>query len=101
VFDEPRAALAALGVDLREMESHGKTQYCCGGGAGVFLIDASEPLRRRTFEIKQHQVDDTGADTLVTTCNTCRMSFTSGARKVNWTTPIESLIELVAANLAD
>lgn len=101
VFHEPRAALAALGVELREMESHGKTQYCCGGGAGVFLIDASEPLRRRTFEIKQHQVENSGADSLVTTCNTCRLTFTLGGRKVNWNTPVESLVELVAANLAD
>ncbi|HVW70446.1 MAG TPA: (Fe-S)-binding protein [Steroidobacteraceae bacterium] len=101
VFEEPRAALKALGVELHEMESHGKTQYCCGGGGGVFLIDAAEPLRRRTFEIKQHQVDETGADALVTTCNTCRLSLSSAGRKVNWNTPIESLVELVAANLAD
>jgi Fe-S oxidoreductase len=101
VFHEPRTALAALGLELHEMESHGKTQYCCGGGAGVFLIKASEPLRRRTFEIKQHQVDDTGADSLVTTCNSCRLSFTAEGRKVNWHTPVESLVELVAAHLAD
>jgi len=101
VFDEPRVALAALGVDLREMESHGETQYCCGGGGGVFLIDAAEPLRRRTFEIKQHEVDETGADSLVTTCDSCRMTFMSGARKVSWQKPIESLVELVAANLTD
>lgn len=83
VFHEPRAALAALGLELHEMESHGKTQYCCGGGAGVFLIDASRPLRRRVFEIKQRQVEDTGAQSLVTTCNTCRLTFTSEGRKVN------------------
>jgi Fe-S oxidoreductase len=99
VFEEPRIALQALGVELREMESHGKTQYCCGGGGGVFLINAAEPLRRRAFEIKQHQVDDTGAESLVTTCDTCRINFMSNARKVNWTTPVESLVELVAANL--
>ncbi|HEY6925221.1 MAG TPA: (Fe-S)-binding protein [Steroidobacteraceae bacterium] len=101
IFREPRVALEALGVDFREMESHGKTQYCCGGGGGVFFIDAAEPLRRRTFEIKQHQVEDTGADSLVTTCNTCRLSFSSAGRKVNWNKPVESLVELVAANLAD
>jgi Fe-S oxidoreductase len=101
VFDEPRAALEALGLELCEMESHGKTQYCCGGGGGVFLIDASEPLRRRTFEIKQHQVDDTGAQSLVTTCNTCRLTLSSQANRVNWGTPVESLVELVAAQLTD
>lgn len=99
VFQEPRVALKALGVELKEMESHGTTQYCCGGGGGVYLLSAAEPLRRRAFEIKQHQVDDTGADSLVTTCDTCRFTFVSGARKVNWHTPVESLVELVAAHL--
>jgi len=100
VFKEPRMALDALGVDLREMESHGTTQYCCGGGGGVLFLNAAEPLRRRAFEIKQHQVEETQADSLVTTCDTCRSTFISGARKVSWGTPIESLVELVAANLA-
>lgn len=101
VFNEPRVALEALQVDLREMESHGKTQYCCGGGSGVFMLEASELLRRRTFEIKQRQVDETGAGSLVTTCDTCRVTFMRGADQVNWHTPIESLVEMVAANLAD
>lgn len=101
VFEEPRAALKALGLELREMESHGKTQYCCGGGGGVFLIDAAASLRRRTFDIKQHQVDDTGAETLVTTCSSCRLNFRREGHKVNWSTPVESLVELVAAHLAD
>jgi len=101
VFEEPRIALNALGVDLKEMPSHGKTQYCCGGGAGVFLIDAAEPLRRRAFEIKQRQAEDTAADSVVTTCDSCRINFISGARKVNWDKPIESLVELVAAHLED
>lgn len=101
VFQEPRAALKALGVELREMESHGKTQYCCGGGSGVFMLQDSEPLRRRAFEIKQRQVDDTGAQSLITTCDSCRATFMSGAQKVNWHTPVESLVELIADNLAD
>jgi Fe-S oxidoreductase len=101
VFKEPRVAFEALGVDLREMESHGKTQYCCGGGGGTFMLAGSQELRRRTFDIKMRQVEDSGADSLVTSCDTCRMTFESGAELVNWNRPIESLVELVAANLAD
>ena len=58
VFEEPRDALEALGVELHEMESHGKTQYCCGGGGGVLMLSGSEELRRRTFDIKMRQVED-------------------------------------------
>jgi Fe-S oxidoreductase len=101
VFKEPRETLEALGVDFHEMESHGKTQYCCGGGGGVLMLSGSEELRRRTFEIKMRQVEDSGADSVVTSCDSCRMTFTSGAKRVNWDRPVESLVELVAANLAD
>jgi len=101
VFEEPRAALDALGVNLREMESHGTTQYCCGGGGGVMMLSASEELRRRTFDIKMRQVEDSGADSVVTSCDTCRMTFERGAKLVNWDRPVESLAELVAANLAE
>lgn len=101
VFKEPRMALEALGVDFREMESHGKTQYCCGGGGGVLMLSGADELRRRTFEIKMRQVEDSGADAVVTSCDTCRMTFTSGAKRVNWDRPVESLVELVADNLVD
>jgi len=101
VFEEPRDALAALGVELHEMESHGKTQYCCGGGGGVLMLSGSEELRRRTFDIKMRQVEGTHADSVVTSCDTCRMTFERGAKQVNWSLPVESLAELVAANLAD
>jgi Fe-S oxidoreductase len=93
--------LEALGVDFREMESHGKTQYCCGGGGGVLMLSGADELRRRAFDIKMRQVEDTGADAVVTSCDTCRMTLTSGAKRTNWDRPIESLVELVADNLLD
>ena len=86
VFDEPRAALEAMGIELKEMESHGRTQYCCGGGAGVMLIERAAPLRKRAFDIKMRQVDNTGADAVVTSCESCRMNFAIGAQNANWQT---------------
>ncbi len=67
VFEEPRAVLEALGMDLREQESHGRTNMCCGGGAGVFVIGRAAPLRHKVFELKKGQIDDTGAESLVVT----------------------------------
>lgn len=99
VFDEPRTALAAMGVELKEMESHGKTQYCCGGGGGVMLIDRAAPLRKRAFGIKMRQVEDTGADAVVTSCESCRMNFAIGAEGANWQTPVKSLVQMVADHL--
>lgn len=100
VIDEPRKAFDAMGIELTEMESHGKTQYCCGGGGGVMLIERAAPLRKRAFDIKMRQVDDTGADTIVTSCESCRMNFDIGAENSNWQKEVRSLVEMVADNLA-
>jgi Fe-S oxidoreductase len=101
VFDEPRAAIRALGLELKEMESHGRTNLCCGGGGGQFMIERAAPLRHRAFELKMREVDDTGATKVLTACNSCRYNYQSGAAEANWQTPVESLVEHVAANLAD
>lgn len=44
---EPRSVLRALGVDFREVESTGEMNWCCGGGAGVFLLNRASPCVRR------------------------------------------------------
>ncbi|HET7204589.1 MAG TPA: (Fe-S)-binding protein [Steroidobacteraceae bacterium] len=100
VFDEPRNALKAIGVEIREMESHAKTNYCCGGGGGVVLNERANKLRAGAFHIKMKEADATGAGSVVTACGHCRMTFIAGAQNANWQKPIESLVELVAANLA-
>jgi Fe-S oxidoreductase len=99
VFDEPRAAIAALGLDLKEMESHARTNFCCGGGGGQFLIERAAPLRARAFEIKMREADDTGASAVLTACNSCRLNYLNGAENANWKMPVRSVVELVAANL--
>ena len=65
------------------------------------LNERAARLRQGTFHIKMKEVDATGAGAVVTACGHCRMTFIAGAQQANWQTPIESLVELVAANLAD
>jgi Fe-S oxidoreductase len=101
VLDEPRETLAAIGFELREMESHATTNYCCGGGGGVFLNQRAATLRQGAFRIKMQEADATGAGAVVTACGHCRMTFMAGAQQANWQKPIESLVELVAANLQE
>jgi Fe-S oxidoreductase len=101
VFDEPRAAIRALGVDCVEVEPTRTQSYCCGGGAGNFLIARSAPLRAKVWELKRKQFEATGADRVVTACASCRINFMAGAADTHWETPIESLTALVGANLAD
>ena len=96
-----RRVLAALGLKLAELEDHGLTGYCCGGGGGVVSNLRAAPLRAKVFELKRRQVDATGAKRFVTSCGQCRITLETGARLAKWDKPVESLLELVAENLAD
>lgn len=99
VIDEPRAALKALGVDFRESSPTAERNWCCGGGAGTFLINRAAPLRHKAWQIKRAQVEATGADTVVLSCASCRLNFMEGDEVEQSGLHIESLIELVAAQL--
>ncbi len=99
-FDEPRDVLNALGVKLTEMESHGRTNLCCGGGGGVAMLKSAQTLRRKAFELKREEVDRTGAPTVVTACNTCMQSLEMGKEWLNWDKDVVNLVQLVSDNLA-
>lgn len=101
VLGEPRAALRALGVDFRETEPNAEMNWCCGGGAGVFLINRAADLRQKAFELKRQQIDASGAESVVMSCGSCRLNFMNGQAKSGWPVRIESLVELVGEHLAD
>jgi Fe-S oxidoreductase len=96
-----RQVLAALGLQLTELKDHGIHGLCCGGGGGVVSNARAAPLRHKVFEIKRRQVEDTGAKRLVTSCGQCRITLEAGAKHAHWDRKVESLLELVADNLAD
>jgi len=100
-FDEPRALLKAMDADFVEMPANREFNWCCGGGAGIFLLERATHLRDASFRIKMQQVDATGAETVVVSCASCRLNFESGRQKNHWGTRVESLVELVAEHLGD
>lgn len=99
VFEEPRAMIKALGAEFREADSSQAVNWCCGGGAGVFLLNSAADLRQGAWKIKQAQIDATGADEVVLSCASCRLNFERGARNNHWDKPIDSLLSMVAENL--
>lgn len=101
VLDEPREALRALGVDYRETDPAAEMNWCCGGGAGTFLINRAAGLRQKAFELKQRQIDATGAEAVVMSCGSCRLNFMNGQANTAWPVKIESLVELVGNSLHD
>ena len=101
VMQQPRDVLAALGLEVRETASNQRENYCCGGGCGEFVLKSAADLRQKAFEIKKREIDETGADAVVTGCSNCRVNLMIGAENSGWQTPVTSLVETVAANLAD
>lgn len=100
VIDEPREVFKALGAKFTETPSHGKMNWCCGGGAGVFVINSAAPLRKAAFGKKIEEVDKTGADTVVMACGSCRLNFLKGAEDANWDKEIASMVAMVSENMA-
>ena len=99
VMNEPRQALKALGMELRKTRPTAEQNWCCGGGAGAFLINRAADLRHKAWEIKRAQIEETGADTVVVSCASCRLNFMAGAEADQWPTKIESVVEMVARQL--
>jgi Fe-S oxidoreductase len=95
----PREVLAALGAQLREMPPAGDANWCCGGGGGVVTLHRADEHRYRAFGIKMKQVEAAGAERLATSCSNCRLTFDDGQAHFKWDRKMESLLELVAAQL--
>jgi Fe-S oxidoreductase len=100
VTDAPRALMKALGIELTELKNHGGFSFCCGGGGGVLDIERAAPLRYRAMASKLREIDDTEAQTFLTSCSDCRRTFDDAQRHFNWDKTPNSLLELVADNLA-
>lgn len=100
-FDEPRAVLTAMNADLVEMPANREFNWCCGGGAGIFLLERATKLRDESFKIKLQQVNETGAEAVVVSCASCRLNFESGRIKNHWDKQVYSLVELVADHLIE
>jgi Fe-S oxidoreductase len=100
-IEAPRDVLNGLGAALIEMKDTKGVNWCCGGGGGVVTIHRADPIRYKAFQIKMKQVDDTGAELLVSSCSNCRQTFDDGQNHFHWDKTMLSLLELVADNLED
>ncbi len=67
----------------------------------MVTIRRADPVRYKAFQIKMKQVDDTGAEMLVSSCSNCRQTFDDGQAHFHWDKTMQSLLELVADNLED
>jgi Fe-S oxidoreductase len=96
VYDEPRRALKAIpGVELREMERHGKRAMCCGAGGGHAFCE--ERTGRRINHVRVEQALEIEPQRVATACPYCLMMFEDGtrAKDVAETLPVADVAELL------
>jgi len=74
IYEEPRALLKKIaGLELVEMEAHGKNSLCCGGGGGRIWMDT--PKEERFSDIRLEQANEVDAQVLATSCPYCITNF--------------------------
>lgn len=97
--DAARYLLEGFATDFREMYPTHNHNWCCGGGGGVQAMSSASELRHKVFKIKMEQVEDTGADTLVSACANCRLTMDESKDHWKWEKGLDSLVEILASNL--
>jgi Fe-S oxidoreductase len=77
VIAAPRDVLGAVpGVELREMEKHGRNTFCCGAGGGRMWMEETRGTRINAERTRQAL--ETGAATVATNCPFCMTMIKDG-----------------------
>ena len=82
-----------------EMNDTKACNWCCGGGGGVNSIEKTEPLRRKVFHRKRHQIEELDVNIVVTMCATCRTTLEEGIEDNGMDVTVLGLTEVVANHL--
>jgi heterodisulfide reductase subunit D len=100
VYEEPRQVMAALGLELAEMEYHRGRALCCGTSAWTHCGATAKSIQVDRL----HEAKATGAETLVTACAKCQIHFKCAMDDTRLGNEIEieikDLVSLVAEALA-
>ncbi|MES9965777.1 MAG: (Fe-S)-binding protein [Sedimenticola sp.] len=99
VIESPRNLMGMVTDNFVEMKDHGRMAWCCGGGGGVSSNEDADELRIKVFKRKKTQLEETGADALVTACANCRLVIEEGLEEYRVDMPVLGLSELVADHL--
>jgi heterodisulfide reductase subunit D len=94
VFEAPRRILRAIpGLEFVELENNRATSVCCGGGGNVEMADAD--LSGTVAQKKIEEIERTGADTVVTSCQQCVRTIKSRARRQKRNIHVMDITDLV------
>jgi heterodisulfide reductase subunit D len=94
VYEPPREVLRMIpGVKLVELENNREKTVCCGGGGNVEMVDPE--LSAGIAQKKIDEIQNTGADIIVTSCQQCVRTISTRARKQGIKLKVMDLTEIV------
>jgi Fe-S oxidoreductase len=102
VIDPQRDVLGAVpGLELREMDNHGRQTFCCGAGGGRMWMEETRGTRINSERSRQALA--TGASTVATACPYCMTMLNDGLAGTESNTEgvtTADIAELLAGSLA-
>jgi heterodisulfide reductase subunit D len=94
VYEPPREVLKMIpGLKLVELENNRGKTVCCGGGGNVEMVDPE--LSAGIAQKKIDEIQNTGADIIVTSCQQCVRTISTRARKQGIKLKVMDLTEIV------
>jgi heterodisulfide reductase subunit D len=98
IYEAPRGVLRAIpGVELVEMEGHREQCKCCGGGGNLEMVDPELSAALAQQKIKEIQA--TGAQTVITSCQQCVRTIMTTARRKKIPVTAMDITEFVLKNM--
>jgi Fe-S oxidoreductase/CheY-like chemotaxis protein len=96
LVEEPRELLNLVCTDFREMYPNRAENYCCTGGGGAMSMSEYTPRRLKSASIKANQLQETGAEAVVTSCHNCVDGLSDLIRHYELGMEVTQLVTLVA-----
>ena len=98
-FEEPRYIINSITQNFTELTPNRTKSWCCGGGGGLVAIPEMDEFRIKTGQIKADQIKKTGAGTVISPCENCRLQLESLNEKYQLNIKVKSVMEFVAENI--
>ena len=94
IFEEPRKALEATGVTIKEMHRNKEKTFCCGAGGSNYWYKV--PQQETISGIRAREASKTGASTLATECPFCLSMFEDSVRVSDNKIEVRDIAEIIA-----
>ncbi|MBW2022077.1 MAG: (Fe-S)-binding protein [Deltaproteobacteria bacterium] len=95
VYEPPREVLNSIpGVELVEMEKNRQLTTCCGGGGNLEMVEPE--LSGKVADLKIAEIQATGADVVVSSCQQCLRTIAGRARRRKIPLIVKDITELLA-----